>query len=99
MHRAGWIALNLLGMALYLAASKPIIGNPEETGPGDGLYFAFAVLPILISCLLLNTWVLYKAALPLELKASSRAFLAWAVAGMLWFAVMRNAQQISQWLS
>ncbi|MFY9478447.1 MAG: hypothetical protein WAQ08_12440, partial [Aquabacterium sp.] len=77
MRRTHWIALNLFGMALYLVAIKPIIGSPDEAGPGDGIYFAFSVLPILLSCLLLNTWVLYKAAWPLEPRASSRALLTW----------------------
>jgi hypothetical protein len=51
MRRTHWIALNLFGMALYLVAIKPIIGSPDEAGPGDGIYFAFSVLPILLSCL------------------------------------------------
>ena len=99
MHRAGWIVLNLLGMALYLVATKPIVGSPDEAGPGDGIYFAFAVLPILLSCLMLNTWVLYKAAWPLELRASSRALLTWIAVGVLWFVVMRHAQQVIQWVN
>lgn len=97
MPGIGWISANLLGMALYLMAARPLQGDPAEPGPGDGLYFGVTILPILVVCLLLNTWALYQAVRPFRWKESGRALAAWLSMGALWLLLMRHAQYIGQW--
>ena len=85
-----WATLNLTGLAIYARIKLPL--TPEDggaPGPGDGFYFLFAMLPILLAFLTMNLAALFAI---VRAKPSSRKRIALA----LWWG-MAIAWQIAFW--
>jgi hypothetical protein len=86
--RARWVALNLSGMTIYLSCASVLWVLPGEEhlpgGPGDAFYWAFVLVPILASFLVLDvvTFVVILVRRGGERRRS--ALFAWVAVLVLW---------------
>ncbi|QAU23075.1 hypothetical protein EO087_02960 [Dyella sp. M7H15-1] len=88
-----WVAINAIGLILYLYFSSRIWAPADEAGlmggPGDPILWAMTALPFLIVCSLIN--ILWFVMILLRKKRSSflKSFFVWVLVVAAWILANR----------
>ncbi|CAN7731466.1 hypothetical protein LJR069_006372 [Variovorax paradoxus] len=87
-RRTLWIAVNLLGMAVYLKLASALwVVSGEEgmpRGPGDAFYWLFFLVPVLAAFTLMNSMALLIILSRFRRYGGRVALAVWFAVAVLW---------------
>ncbi len=95
-RRTLWLALNLLGMAVYLKLASALWVRPGEEGtpggPGDAFYWLLILVPVLAIFAVLNSIVLSVIVRRPRALGRGVALALWLAVAVLWIGAVAMDQ-------
>lgn len=87
-----WLAVNVIGMGLYLFFASALWVAPEDQGnpggPGDAFVWLFTVVPVLLVFTVANLLALFKVIKEYHRTRSLVPVLLWIVVCSVWINVL-----------
>ena len=87
-RRTLWLAVNVLGMLIYLKLVSALWVIPGEEGmpggPGDAFYWLFFLVPVLAAFTLVNSIALFIAVRRFRRSGGCVALAVWLAVAVLW---------------